>query len=197
MGIGQRFPHRRVSLKLLGRLPNAVTLIRLGCAPAVIALIAAGNLVAAFWVFVAAGLSDALDGLLARLLHAQTVLGSYLDALADKVLLVGMYISLTAIGLVDVRLTVLVVGRDSLLLGWTAFDWLNGVKTSVHPLLISKINTAAQMALAAEVVAHEGLGVFSAALMPPLVAVVVATTLLSGIAYGAVRWKIGIGRHGR
>ncbi len=169
-------------------LPNAVTLLRLGCVPATVWLIAQNHLTAAFWVFLGAGLSDAVDGILARLLRAHSALGSYLDALADKVLLVSTFISLGISGRVWGWLVVLVVCRDLLLVGFAAFMHFSGLQRRVAPLLISKVNTVAQILLAAAVMGHGGTGLFPNWLIGLLSWVVAGTTAASGAAY-VVSWR--------
>lgn len=164
-------------------LPNLITGLRLACVPAVVWLILAGSLAPAFWLFVLAAASDAIDGALARLLHAQTELGSYLDALADKVLLVCIYLCLGWVGLIGVWLVGLVVARDVLLILTAAFLHLGGRQNGVSPLVLSKINTLAQILLAGVVLGHQGMDLFPGWLQPPLAAVVGVTTAGSGLAY--------------
>ena len=179
---------RRLTVTAARLLPNAITLLRLATVPATVWLIARSDLSAAFWLFAAAGASDALDGALARMLRAQSVLGSYLDALADKVLLVSVYLSLGSAGLLWGWLVAVVVCRDLLLSGFAVFMRLTGARRGVEPLLVSKINTAAQIALAAVVLGHRGLGWFSAGMVAPLSLLVAATTTFSLAAYW-VAWS--------
>lgn len=139
---------------------------------------------AAFWMFFAAGVTDALDGTLARLLNARTVLGGYLDPLADKALLVGIYATLGWTGHLPVWLVALVILRDLLILGGGALAWAMSRVLRMHrPLFISKVNTTAQIALAGLVLAKLGLGVGDWGLTSWAVPLVAVTTLASGFAY--------------
>lgn len=178
-------------------LPNAITLARLLSVPALVWLIAGLNLAPAFWLFVGAGITDALDGALARIAHAQSALGSYLDALADKVMLVGVYCSLGFIGLLGEWLVGLVVVRDVFLVCCATGMTLAGHQTQVIPLLISKVNTLFQILLAAVAIGHHGMGWFSVALVPPLSVIVAVTTVLSGIAYVIAWWPAAWTPRGR
>ena len=131
----------------LRHLPNAITVLRLASVPVAVWLLVRHNLAAAFWIFVAASLTDAVDGLLARLLRAQSAFGSYLDALADKLLLVSVYLSLAVLGLLSWWLVGVVVCRDVLLVAFAVGGHLTGRQSEVQPLMISKVNTLAQILL--------------------------------------------------
>jgi len=172
----------------LRHLPNVITLLRLASAPVTIWLIAKAQMTPAFWLFLGASVTDALDGVVARLVHAQSAFGSYLDALADKVLLVGVFVSLGLLGLLNGWLVGLVVGRDVSLVGFALALRFGGVQRQVVPLLISKVNTFAQILLAAVVLGHHGLGWFPLALVAPLSSVVALTTVMSAFAYLAAWW---------
>lgn len=168
--------------------PNIITIGRLIMVPLTVYCILTGELTAAFWLFVAAGVSDAVDGAIARLCDARTVLGAFLDPLADKALLVSVYLALCNIGLMPLWLVVLVVSRDLLIVGWVLLSYTVRQPEAMRPLFISKANTFAQLTLAALVLAVGGLdlaeptlfGVRIAALLQGLVA---TTTVLSGFGY--------------
>ena len=102
----------------------------------------------AFVLFLAAGLSDAVDGYLAKRFHMTTELGAYLDPLADKTLIVSIYITLGINGLIPGWLVILVVSRDIMIVGAVMLSWLVGTPVKVKPLLVSKLNTAAQIVFA-------------------------------------------------
>lgn len=169
-------------------LPNVITLLRLVAAPVSVWLILAGALAPAFWLFVVAAGTDAVDGALARLTGTQSALGSYLDALADKVLLVGIYLSLGGRGQLDGWLVCLVVGRDFLLVAFAAALHFRRVQKKIVPLLISKVNTFAQIVLAAFLLGHHGLGWFSESLLAPFEGIVAVSTLASALAYLIAWW---------
>ncbi len=168
-------------------LPTALTLARLCAVPVTIWLILRGAFGVAFWVFVAAGVTDALDGAIARWFDARTTIGGYLDPIADKALLVSVYIALAAQGLVPIWLTILVVFRDLLIVGGVLLSHTLGQPVVMAPLTISRLNTVAQIGLAALVLAAGGLGIAESPVTAMMVAVVAVTTAVSGAAY-AVQW---------
>jgi cardiolipin synthase len=161
-----------------------VTLVRLICVPIGVYMILSGSWAEAFWVFLVAASSDGIDGLLARWLRADTVLGRYLDPLADKTLLVSVYIALGQAGQIPLWLIMLVVSRDVLIVGGVLLLHLIGEPPRMAPLLISKVNTVAQIALAAEVLADLAFGLpFDGAMRPGLVITVGLSTSVSAAAY--------------
>ena len=168
-------------------LPSALTLARLCAVPLTIWLILDGAFGAAFWIFVAAGVTDALDGALARWFDARTTIGGYLDPIADKALLVSVYIALAAGGLVPIWLTILVVFRDVLIVGGVLLTHTLGEPVAMAPLAVSRLNTVVQIVLAGLVLALASLGVPGGGIAAMMVVVVGATTAISGAAY-AVAW---------
>jgi cardiolipin synthase (CMP-forming) len=145
--------------------------------------ITGGRIEAAFWLFLAAGLSDAVDGFIAKRFNARTNLGSYLDPLADKVLLDGIYVALAMGQWLPVWLVVLVIGRDLLIVFGAAWIRRRNAVFRPEPLLIGKLNTFAQMLLAACALANMS-GLIDLALAVDLLVIAVAvTTLLSGAGY--------------
>jgi cardiolipin synthase len=168
-------------------LPNLITLARLLSVPLAIWLILNGRLAAAFWLFVAAGISDAVDGFIAKRFDQRSELGALLDPLADKALLVSMYVTLGVAGDLPSWLVILVVFRDVLIVGGFLFALLLGQPVRSRPLAISKLNTGLQIALVAAVLAHLGLGILGEDVITALVLTVGATTILSGAGY-LVRW---------
>ncbi len=168
-------------------LPTALTLARLCAVPITIWLILRGAFGPAFWVFVAAGVTDALDGALARWFDARTTIGGYLDPIADKALLVSVYVALAGGGLVPVWLTILVVFRDLLIVGGVLLSHTLGQPVMMAPLAISRLNTVAQIALAGLILAIAGMKVADRGIGDMMVVVVGATTAISGAAY-TVKW---------
>ncbi|MDP6926510.1 MAG: CDP-alcohol phosphatidyltransferase family protein, partial [Rhodospirillales bacterium] len=98
-------------------LPNSITLARLFCVPVVVWLILVDRMGAAFWVSFAAAISDAIDGIIAKRFRMETVLGGFLDPIADKALLVCVYIALGYEGYLPEWVVILVVFRDALIIG--------------------------------------------------------------------------------
>ena len=98
-------------------LPNLITIGRLLVVPLIVWLAIREQFLAAFAVFVLAGISDAIDGFLARQLDLHSDLGAYLDPIADKALLVSVYVALSALGEIPLWVTIAVVSRDILIVG--------------------------------------------------------------------------------
>jgi cardiolipin synthase (CMP-forming) len=149
-------------------LPNLITIARIFSVPVMIWLIVTGNLLGAFFLFVLAGISDALDGFLARRFRWQTLLGAYLDPIADKTMLTSVYASLAFHGYMPIWLGILVVSRDMLIVGAVVLAWLLDRGIEIRPLLVGKINTGLQIVLAAAVLAEHGLGLGWATYILPL-----------------------------
>lgn len=177
------------SAQLLLTLPNLITLARLCAVPATIWLILQQRLDLAFLLFVAAGLSDALDGWLARVRNARSQIGALLDPVADKALLVSVYVTLAAIGLLPDWLAILVVFRDLLIVGGLLLLWMLGHRPLIQPIFVSKLNTALQIALAALALLAHGFALPLDPWLTALIWMVAGSTLASGAAYvaGAAR----------
>ncbi len=137
-------------------IPNFITLGRVILVPVVFWLLLNGETRAAFFVFVVAGVSDAIDGYLAKRFHWETDLGAYLDPLADKLLIVCIFVALGVRGLLPSWLVIAVVSRDILIVIAVVLSWLLGRPVRIRPLVVSKVNTALQIVLAATVLADEG-----------------------------------------
>ena len=146
-------------------------------------LIVAGELSAAFWVFVAASISDAVDGFIAKRFDAVTTFGSYIDPLADKALLVSCFVALGIEGQIANWLVILVVFRDVVIIGGAILALPLGRPVIMRPLLISKLNTTTQIILVALVLAEIGVGVHEANLIVMMHYIVAVTTIVSGIGY--------------
>jgi len=171
-------------------LPNLITLARIASVPLVVWLIVDGYMLWAFWVFVVAGLSDALDGFIAKRFDMETELGKYLDPLADKALLVSVYVTLGIEGYVASWLVILVVFRDIAIVGGALLFETITHSLTMQPLMVSKVNTVVQILLAVAVMATAGYGVELDGALDMLVLLTAATTVLSGLAY-AVKWVKG------
>ena len=163
-------------------LANIVSFARICAVPLAIWLVLREQLGAAFVVFTMAGLSDALDGWLARR-YGGSALGAMLDPVADKALLISMFVTLAAVGVLPDWLAILVVFRDVVILGGAVLLWLTGTLTRVRPLFISKVNTALQLLLVGAALLISGFGLHLPAVMQALTIVVATSTLVSGAAY--------------
>lgn len=136
-------------------MPNLLTIARICLAPFLVAAILEGRFVLGFALFVAAGLTDALDGTLARILRQRTALGQYLDPVADKLLLSTLFLVLTHMNLIPVRVTVLVFGRDVGILVVAAILYAAVGRREFKPSLFGKANTVAQVTAVAMVLLQQ------------------------------------------
>ena len=179
---------RQTSYELI-TLPNVVTFGRLCAVPLAFWAVLEHRFAIAFFLFVGAGISDAIDGWLARRFGGNA-LGAVLDPMADKALLVTMYVTLATVGVLPVWLAILVVFRDLLIVGGVILLGVLGHKVQIRPIYISKLNTALQIVLIATTLLLLGFSVTLPYVVPSLVWAVAATTLLSG---GAYVWRAARG----
>lgn len=136
-------------------IPNFITLLRIILVPVIFWLLVSEQVLAAFVVFVVAGISDAVDGYLAKRFNWESELGAYLDPLADKLLIVSVFLALGVRGDLPSWLVIAAVSRDVLIVAAVLLSWLMGKPVGIHPLWISKANTTAQITLAAFVLADQ------------------------------------------
>ncbi len=135
--------------------PNLLTLLRICLAPFLVAAILEAHFALSFGLFVAAGLTDALDGALARVLKQRSMFGQYLDPVADKLLLSTLFLVLTHKNLIPVTVTALVFGRDVGILVVAAILYAAAGRRDFSPSLVGKANTVAQVAAVAAVLLHQ------------------------------------------
>jgi len=131
--------------------PNLLTLSRICLVPILVAAILDNHYALGFGLFVVAGLTDLLDGLLARLLKQYTMLGQYLDPVADKLLLSTLFLVLTYKELIPARVTAMVIGRDVGILLVAAILYAATGRREFRPSLVGKGSTLAQLAAVAAV----------------------------------------------
>jgi cardiolipin synthase len=168
-------------------IPNLITLARILVVPVMVWAITSGEMQLAFVLFLAAGVSDAVDGFLAKRFGMATELGAYLDPLADKTMIVSIYVALGIAQALPRWLVFLVVSRDIMIVGAVMLAWLIDKPMTLKPLLVSKLNTVAQIALALLVLAMLALGFDAGEAAPLLMGVVAALTLLS-IGFYVAAW---------
>jgi cardiolipin synthase len=168
-------------------IPNLITLGRILLVPIVVWAITAGEMRIAFALFVAAGVSDLVDGFLAKRFGMTTELGAYLDPLADKAMLVSIYITLGVAEAIPRWLVILVVSRDIMIVSAVILSWVVDKPVRLKPLLVSKLNTVAQILLAAAVLAALGFQLKADLVVLFLTVLVAALTLLS-IAFYVREW---------
>lgn len=167
---------------------NALTLLRLCLIPLIVVMIHEGRFALATILFVTAGITDALDGYIARRFDQKTEIGAYLDALADKSLIAASFIALVLVQLVPFWLVVLVIFRDLMIMGAVAIAWLMNNPIAIEPLKVSKANTAAQIVAIATTLAAKGyMVILPDAVLTGLYGLVAALTVVSVAAYFA-RW---------
>jgi cardiolipin synthase (CMP-forming) len=164
-------------------LPNLITIGRILLVPLTIWLIVSGAYLLAFLAFITAGISDAIDGFLARRFKLHTELGRYLDPLADKLLLVSIYVTLGFLKQMPAWLVILLASRDVMIVGAIMLSWLMDKPISVKPLMVSKANTLAQILLAGIVLAVLGLELDVAWLLIAGYVAVAALTVASAALY--------------
>ena len=169
----------------LGNLPNLITLARLGLTPVAISMIVSQRYVEAFLVFLIAGISDGVDGFIAKRFKLTSELGAYLDPLADKALLISIYVSLAIVGQIWATLAIIVVSRDVMILAGVMVAWLLDKPMQIRPVWTSKVNTTAQIMLAAAVLGARGFDLRLDWALEGLSLVVGATTILSAVIYMA------------
>jgi cardiolipin synthase len=171
-------------IRQLRSAPNLLTLLRLAFVPFAVIAVLDGHYGWALAIFVVAGISDGLDGLLARLLEQQTTLGQYLDPIADKLLLSTMFLVLFATHKIPLTVTVLVFSRDILIVIICSLLYASGAMKTFRPSWLGKANTVAQILTVLLVLLHEINGNFWIAKARQLgFNVTVALTVLSGVHY--------------
>ena len=178
---GTHEPGRRLSI------PNLITLARILLVPVVVWAITSGAMKTAFLLFLAAGVSDAVDGFLAKRFGMQTELGAYLDPLADKAMIVSIYVALGFVNVIPRWLVILVVSRDIMIVSAVMLSWLVGRPVAIKSLAISKANTVAQIVLALLALASQAFAFDAEPILTFTMALVTVLTLLS-IAFYLAAW---------
>ncbi len=126
-------------------IPNLLTLSRILLVPIIVILLIQSSYLKALVVFAVAGITDGLDGFLARVLKQKTVLGAYLDPLADKALILSSFITLSVLGIIPSWLSVIVISRDCIIIIGILILALMDVSFEVRPAFISKVTTTLQL----------------------------------------------------
>jgi cardiolipin synthase len=164
-------------------LPNLITVSRIALAPVLILLLKEQNYAASLALFIVAGISDGLDGFIAKRFHLTSRLGSILDPLADKTLLVSSYVMLTILDHVPFWLMLTVVFRDLLIVGgYLMYTSMVG-PVQMRPSWLSKFNTLVQILLVIVILAQQALGLVYPPLVEVLIYAVLLTTVASGVHY--------------
>jgi cardiolipin synthase (CMP-forming) len=169
--------------QVLNNLPNLITLARMLMTPLAITMIISQRFLPAFLIFILAGVSDAIDGFIAKNFDLRTELGAYLDPLADKALLISIYVSLAIYAGLPAWIAVTVVSRDVMILFAVLVSWLLDKPVEIRPVWVSKFNTVAQIALAGFALGVRAYGFDPQPLQTVLEWIVAGTTLASGGVY--------------
>jgi cardiolipin synthase (CMP-forming) len=170
-------------------IPNLITIMRLILVPLIIVMLTQGRWMAALTLFVIAGVSDAIDGFIAKRFNMSSELGAYLDPIADKALLVSIYVTLAVIGVLPVWIVVLVVSRDVMIVSAILLSWVMEKPVDINPLLVSKLNTTAQIGFAAVVLTAKAFDIALGGGELVGLVIVAALTLASMAAYLALWLK--------
>ncbi len=167
----------------LATVPNLICVLRMALTVPIVLLLAEGRFGYTLALFVLAAASDALDGYLAKTFGWTSDVGKWLDPLADKLLLVSVFITLACIGLVPVWLAAVAVARDVVIgVGAAVYKWLFGPLEG-RPTVPSKINTLVQLLFVIAVVWRAAFPVFPEWVITALGALVLVTTVVSGVDY--------------
>jgi len=126
-------------------IPNLLTLLRILLVPLIVIFLMDGEYLNALITFFISGITDALDGFLARLLHQKTTLGAYLDPIADKALLITCFLTLSIERVIPGWLTVIVISRDMIILAGTFILFMMSISFEIKPIMISKVTTTLQI----------------------------------------------------
>ena len=177
-------------------IPNLITLARILLVPVIVWAITSGEMAIAFGLFLAAGVSDAVDGFIAKRFGMTSELGAYLDPLADKAMIVSIYVALGIAGMIPRWLVILVVSRDIMIIGAVILSWVVGKPMPVRPLPVSKVNTVAQIVFAGLVLASLGFHWQIETAVQAMTAIVAALTLLS-IGFYLAAWVRHMAESGR
>ena len=168
-------------------IPNLITILRFVLVPAVVLAMLNMRWDWAFAGFLVAGISDGVDGFIARRFNQHSKLGAYLDPMADKVLLVSVFVVMGFIGELPLWLVVTMVSRDALIICAVLLSTVMAHPVEMKPLYVSKANTAAQIVLAAVVLGELALGLHLDPLRPALILLSGVLTVASAAAY-LVAW---------
>jgi len=175
--------------KFMIYIPNLITLARIGLVPWLVVLLQKQQFMLSLVVFVVAGISDALDGFIAKRFNAETRLGALLDPLADKGLLVSAYVMLSVMQVIPFWLMVTVVFRDIIIVGGYLVMVLFFGRVEMQPLRVSKLNTFTQIAYIVLVLSALAWSYDMSSALPWMNYAVLATSLMSGMAYVYI-WSI-------
>lgn len=173
-------------------IPNLISIFRLLVVPLIVWLLSIQEFSLAFWLFLMAGISDGVDGFIAKRFNQASDLGAHLDPIADKVMLVAVFLTLGIQGLLPLWLVILVISRDILIVGAVILTWVIDEPIPMKPLMVSKANTVAQIALICVVMGAMAFHITLGPGLNMLITTVAGLTIASTIAY-ILDWITHIG----
>ncbi|MEO5656790.1 MAG: CDP-alcohol phosphatidyltransferase family protein [Nitrospiria bacterium] len=174
---------KRVGLGGAWNIPNALTLLRIVLVPVLVGLVLYHHFGAAAAVFLVAGLTDALDGMLARILDQRTTLGRYLDPLADKLLLVMSFLTLSFVGSIPIWITIIVVSRDVIISMGALIVHLLREQVNILPSWMGKAATVMQLLFVFGTLIALNKPMMSAVALEAVLVLMLGLTVASGIHY--------------
>ena len=164
-------------------IPNSLTTLRIVLIPVFVSALLYRKYDYALYVFIAAAVTDFLDGLIARVKNQQTELGKFLDPVADKFLLVTSFVLFAIYKLVPMWLTITVISRDVIIVtGWLMLYFITR-RTKVEPTVLGKLASASQLILLAYILLYMNLGKDTIPEPGPLIIVTAFLTVISGLHY--------------
>ncbi len=168
-------------------IPNVITGTRILCVPCLVWMLFNQHFERSLLLVLFMGVSDALDGFLARCYNWKTTLGAFLDPIADKIMLVAAFLTFALLGWIPWWMAALIIARDViLLLGAVSYHMVTR-RLQMEPLMISKINTFAQIILAVSLI-YTQVNPMHPQVLNAMMAIVVCTTLASGMRY-VLEWS--------
>ena len=175
---------------------NLITILRFLLVPGVVYWLMSGEMGWALAGFLVAGISDGVDGFVARQFNQRSALGAYLDPMADKLLLVSVFIVLGIMGELPLWLVIAAVSRDGLIIVAVLLSTVMGNPVEMKPLMVSKSNTLVQIVLAAVVLAELAFAATFGPLRPALIILSGLLTVASAAAY-LVAWLRHMNGYGK
>jgi cardiolipin synthase len=181
--------------RVLYHLPNFLTALRLCAAPFTAMLIFDGSFAAALGVFAFAGISDAIDGYLARRLSPGSRFGVYLDPAADKLLMLASFVTLSMIGAIPLWITVLIIARDLAVVMGVALAKFLSLPLAISPLNVGKVSTVVQVGFVAMVLLLLALGRAEPKVVMVAAVATAGVTVVSWFAYAQLWFRaLAMGR---
>ncbi|RMH31108.1 MAG: CDP-alcohol phosphatidyltransferase family protein [Nitrospirae bacterium] len=162
--------------------PNSLTVLRILLVPVFVGFLVYGQYNAALITLLIAAVTDGLDGTIARMANQRTLIGAYLDPLADKLLLMSAFLSLAILHLIPVWAVILVVSRDAILLAGTLVAHVTDSPVDVSPTVLGKATTFTQIVYVVMVLLRAA-NYIEVAVLPPLLMAMASLTALSGLHY--------------